>query len=147
MKNFFLALCIAVPAAAQPVVAPTNEPVGTARGQDIDGYNVVHSFETVYRFRQVGGNLGKYRSDANFGNGIRLLGSSLSVHSKEGQGSYFDELLLNTQGLGNDPYQSSSFRVRKNKLYSYDLLWRQNDYFNPALPVASGQHLQDTTRG
>lgn len=146
MKKLQYLLCIALPVVAQPVVAPTGEPVGPARGQDIGGYNIVNSFETGYRFHQVGGNTGKYRSDVNFGNGLRLLGSSLSVHSKEGQGRYFDELLLSTQGLGNDPYQSSSFRVRKNKLYNYDLLWRQNDYFNPALPVASGQHLQDTTR-
>jgi hypothetical protein len=149
MKLRITLLCacsLAVPALSQPVVAPTNEPVDTARGQDIGGYNVVNSFETGYRFRDVGGNLGKYRSDVNFGNGVRLLGTNLTVHSREGQGRYFDELLLNTQGLGNDPYQSSSFRVRKNRLYSYDLLWRRNEYFNPALPLASGQHFQDTAR-
>ena len=146
MKTLLLTICIVSPVVAQPVVAPTNLPLGPARGQDSGGYNIVHSFETGYRFREIDGNEGKYRSDVNFGNGIRLLGTSLSMHSKEGQGRYFDELLLNTQGLGNDPYQASSFRVRKNKLYSYDLLWRLNDYYNPALPVASGQHFQDTTR-
>jgi hypothetical protein len=130
----------------QPVVAPTDTPPGSRRGENIDGYNIVNSFETGYRFREVGGNLGKYRSDVNFGNGVRLLGSNLSVHSREGQGRYFDELLLNTQGLGNDPYQFSSLRVQKNRLYRYDLLWRQQDYYNPALPVAAGQHLLDTTR-
>lgn len=141
-----LALCLSGTLRGQPTVAPTTEPVGSARGQDVSGYNVVNSFETGYRFRSVGGNLGKYRSDVNFGNGVRLLGSSLSVHSREGQGGYFDELLLNTQGLGNDPYQSSSLRIRKNRMYSYDLLWRQNEYFNPALPLASGLHLRDTSR-
>ena len=114
--------------------------------QDLDGYNVVNSFEVGYRWRDVNGNLGKYRSDVNFGNGIRLLGSNLSINSKEGHGKYFDELLLNTQGLGNDPYQFSSFRVQKNRLYRYDLLWRENDYYNPALPIAGGQHLMDTSR-
>ena len=146
MAKLFLSLLLAFAALGQPVVAPTNAPVGHPRGQDVDGYNIVHSFETGYRFRDVGGNLGKYRSDVNFGNGIRLLGSTLSVHSKEGQGKYFDELLLNTQGLGNDPYQFSSFRVNKNRLYRYDLLWRLNEYYNPALPVAAGQHLMNTAR-
>lgn len=141
-----IALITATSALAQPVVAPTDAPLGSPRGEDVGGYNITHSFETGYRFRQVDGNLGKYRSDVNFGNGIRLLGSSLSVHSKEGRGHYFDELLLNTQGLGADPYQLSSFRVAKNKLYRYDLLWRLNEYYNPALPVASGQHLLDTSR-
>lgn len=150
MKNpllhALLTISAALPLAAQPVVAPTSEPVGPVRGQDIGGYNIVQSFEAGYRFRDVSGNLGKYRSDVNFGNGVRLLGSTLLVHSKEGQGGYFDELLLNTQGLGNDPYQSASFRVRKNKLYSYDLLWRETEYFNPALPLASGLHFRDTAR-
>lgn len=130
----------------QPTVAPTDVQVGSRRGQDVEGYNVVNSFEVGYRWRDVDGNLGKYRSDVNFGNGVRLLGSNLTVNSKEGHGKYFDELLLSTQGLGNDPYQFSSLRVQKNRLYRYDLLWRQNDYYNPALPISGGEHLLDTTR-
>lgn len=145
-RTLAFAILIASAASAQPVIAPTEAPVGPRRGQDLDGYNVVNSFELGYRWRNVDGNLGKYRSDVNFGNGIRLLGSSLSIHSKEGHGKYFDELLLNTQGLGNDPYQFSSLRIQKNKLYRYDLLWRENAYYNPALPVAAGQHLLDTSR-
>lgn len=138
-------LCLST-AAAQPVIAPTNAQLGTARGENIGAYNIVNSFETGYRFRQVGGNLGKYRSDVNFGNGVRLLGSNLTINSREGHGGYFDELLLNTVGLGNDPYQMATLRVAKNSAYRYDLLWRQNDYYNPALPIANGQHLINTTR-
>lgn len=145
-KTFGLTVLAAATLLGQPNVAPTDAPVGPRRGQDLDGYNFTNSFETGYRWRDVSGNLGKYRSDVNFGNGIRLLGSSLSINSKEGHGKYFDELLLNTQGLGNDPYQFSSFRVQKNRLYRYDLLWRENAYYNPALPIASGQHLLDTNR-
>src|SRR5918993_2217047 len=147
MKRFLLrSLTITVLckiAAAQPTIAPTDAPTGPSRGHDFGAYNIVNSFETGYRFRTVGGNLGKYRSDVNYGNGVRLLGSRLSVHSKEGHGGYFDELLLNTQGLGNDPYQFSSLRIQKNRLYKYDFLWRQNEYYNPALPVAAGQHFMD----
>lgn len=146
MKRLLFSLSLITACFGQPVVAPTDAPLGSVRGENIDGYNVVHSFETGYRFHEVGGNEGKYRSDVNFGNGLRLLGSNLSVHSREGHGRYFDELLLNTQGLGNDPYQFSSFRVQKNRLYRYDLLWREQDYYNPALPLAGGQHLLDTTR-
>jgi hypothetical protein len=54
--------------------------------------------------------------------------------------------LLNTSGLGNDPYQSVSLRVQKNGLYQYNMTWRLDDYFNPGLTVAAGQHLMDTTR-
>lgn len=141
-----LSLMLAAGAAAQPVVAPTGAPLGTPRGENMGGYNTQNSFEVGYRWRDVTGSLGKYRSDVNFGNGLRLLGSSLSIHSREGQGGYFDEILLNTQGLGNDPYQSSTFRIQKNRLYRYDLLWRENAYYNPALYITNGQHLLDTTR-
>ncbi len=133
-------------AAAQPVVAPTNEPVGPPRGENTGDYNITNSFETGYRWHTVDGNIGKYRSDVNFGNGIRLLGSTLTVNSKDGHGHYFDELQLTTGGLGNDPYQFANLRIQKNKLYRYDLLWRENDYYNPALTISNGQHFLNTTR-
>jgi hypothetical protein len=130
---------------AQDPVAPTRGvQVGKADGADTGNYNVVQSWELGYRFAAVGGDQGKYRSDVNYGNGIRLLGSSLTVNSKDGHGSWFDALSLTTEGLGNDPYQSVTARAEKNRLYRYDMLWRQNDYFNPGLTVASGLHLQDT---
>jgi hypothetical protein len=135
------ALCL-----SQQTVAPSTEPVGPLRGDDAGDYNIVNSFELGYRFRAAGGNIGKYRSDVNFGNGIRLLGSSLTVHSREGRGRFFDEMVLNTQGLGNDPYQFANLRVQHNRLYRYDLFWRINDYFNPALTISEGWHLHDTRR-
>jgi hypothetical protein len=133
-------------AAAQQVIAPTPEPVGKTRGDDWNGYNIVDSFETGYRFRTVGGNFSQYRSNENFGDGVRLLSSFLTVNSKDGHGRFFDEIVLTTQGLGNDPYESATLRVQKNKLYRYDLLWRENQYFNPGLASggANGLHLLDT---
>jgi hypothetical protein len=98
------------------------------------------------RTQAVGGDLAKYNSDVNFGSGLRLLSSSFSMNSREGRGGLFDELLLNTQGLGNDPYQSSTLRLQKNKLYRYDMLWRANDYNNTALPIALGRHAINTVR-
>jgi hypothetical protein len=120
--------------------------VGSARGQDFGGYNVVNSFETGYRFSSIDGDLGKYRSDVNLRNGVRLLGSNLSVHSKDGKGRMFDELVLQTLGLGNDPYESSLLRLQKNRWYRYDMLWRMNEYFNPGIAIANGRHLLDTRR-
>ena len=137
----------AQPAVAQPTVAPTPQRAGDANGEDLAGYNIVNSLETGYRFRSVDGNLGKYRSDVNFGNGLRVLGSYLTINSKKtGSGKLFDELVLSTQGLGNDPYQFSSLRVQKDKLYRFDSVWRWMDYFNPALPIANGQHGINTNR-
>jgi hypothetical protein len=136
---------IAGAALAQPVVAPTPETVGSARGENWDGYNITNSFETGYRFADVFGNHGKYRSDENYRNGIRLLGSGFSANSKDGHGGFFDEVLLNTQGLGGDPYESASLRIQKNGLYRYDMLWRLDEYYNPGLTIAAGQHFRNTS--
>lgn len=142
------ALILAASAAllAQPTVAPTAEPVGRARGEDWNGYNVTNSFELGARFHSVRGNEAAYRSDINFGNGLRLLGSALSINSKEGRGGLFDEILLNTQGLGNDPYQFSSLRIQHNRWYRYDLNWRLNDFVNPGLNFLPSAHAQNTRR-
>ena len=74
------------------------------------------------------------------------MSSSFSIDSKDGHGHYFDQILLNTQGLGNDPYQSANLRIQKNRLYRYDMHWRLNDYYNPGLTVAGGLHQMDTVR-
>ncbi|MEO7649618.1 MAG: hypothetical protein ABIZ80_04065, partial [Bryobacteraceae bacterium] len=144
--HILLFLIPAIGVEAQQLTAPGTEQAGSTRGKDYEGYNLVNSFETGYRFNQVDGNGGKYRSDVNFRNGIRLLGSNLSVNSKNGHGRFFDEITLNTLGLGNDPYESSMLRVQKNGLYRYDMLWRMNAYYNPALTIAEGRHLIDTRR-
>ena len=148
MRSTILLIITLSPAiiTAQPTVAPTPQQTGTVRGENWGDYNITNSFETGYRLRSVDGNLGTYKSDVNFANGLRLLGGSLSINSKQGHGKYFDELLINVQGLGNDPYQFSSLRIQKNALYRYDFLWRSNDYFNPGLPIANGQHFINTTR-
>jgi len=131
---------------AQQPVAPTTEQSGPVRGEDRGGYNVTNSVEFGYRWSLVGGDLGEYRSDVNYRNGLRLLGGSFSINSKDGHGHYFDQILLNVLGLGNDPYQSATLRIQKNGLYRYDMNWRLNDYYNPGLTVAGGLHLLDTVR-
>jgi hypothetical protein len=133
-------------ATAQDTVAPTtDEQVGPSKGETTGDYNVVQSWELGYRFASTGGDRGKYRSDVNYRDGVRLLSSYLTVNSRDGHGHWFDEIVLGTQGLGNDPYESATLRVQKNQWYRYDLLWRQNEYFNPGLTVASGVHLENTT--
>jgi hypothetical protein len=131
---------------AQPTVAPTGEPVGPIRGTEAGGYNLTNSWEAGYRFHGVGGNQFKYGADVNYGNGVRLLSGNFTAHSREGQGKYFDEMVLNVQGLGSDPYEFSNLRVRKNGLYRYDMLWRMNDYFNPGLYAPFGSHPMNTER-
>jgi hypothetical protein len=82
---------------AQDTVAPTTgESTLPMRGENAGNYNVVQSWEFGYRFASVGGDDGKYRSDVNYGNGIRLLSSSLTVNSRDGHGGWFDEIVLTT---------------------------------------------------
>src|SRR5664279_508278 len=124
--RFCIFFAATVALSAQQVAAPTPETVGAPRGENHGNYNITNSFETGYRFSLVGG--------------------SLSIDSKDGHGHYFDQILLNTMGLGNDPYQSATLRIQKNGLYRYDMTWRLNDYYNPGLTVAGGLHLMDTVR-
>src|SRR5258708_3472914 len=79
-RVIMLASALTGAAFAQEVSAPGTEPVGPARGDNTGDYNVVNSVETGYRFNTVGGSLTEYRSQENFGNGLRLLGSSLTVN-------------------------------------------------------------------
>src|ERR1041384_3214345 len=142
--RFYLALVVAGVAQAQQVAAPTPAQVGSARGDNAGDYNVTQSFELGYRWTSVGGNYGMYRSVDNFGNGVRLLGSNLTVNSRDGHGGLFDEILLNTMGLGGDPYQAAMLRIQKNGLYRYDMSWRLNSYYNPGLTVVGENGLDGT---
>jgi hypothetical protein len=144
MKPYSIAILLfSAACAAQQTAAPTPETVGTSQGMNWGDYTSSASFETGYRFQTVGGNDAEYRSQVNFGNGVKLLSGSVAMHSKDGHGRWFDEILLRTQGLGGDPYESATIRIQKNRWYRYDLLWRRNDYFNPGLVTdgASGSHM------
>lgn len=141
-----VSLLFCLPLGAQPVVAPTPQQAGSPRGDNLGDYNITNSWEVGYRFHSVDGNEGKYRSDVNFGNGIRLLGGAMGIHSRDGKGKWFDEILLDLRGIGNDPYQFSSFRAQKNSLYRYDLVWRSSEYYNPALTLSGGNHFLATNR-
>jgi hypothetical protein len=146
LKRYCLVLAVFGALRAQQTIAPTPEPAGVAPGGDFANYNIVDSLELGYRWLLAGGSVDTYRSDVNFGDGIRLLAANLSIHSKDGHGRWFDEILLSTSGLGNDPYQSATLSIQKNGLYRYDMLWREDDYFNPGLLISGGEHLMDTVR-
>jgi len=146
MRTFVLIFVCAAAVLAQPTVAPTGEPVGAPRADNAENYNIVDSFELGYRLASIGGDTDMYRATVNYTDGVRLLSSSLFVQSRNGHAPWFDEIVLNTQGLGGDPYQSANLLVEKNGVYRYDLLWRENAFFDPALSVSFGEHLRNTTR-
>ena len=139
MKTLILASLIAAAGCAQQVVTPTQAPVGPSNGDNVSDYNIVNSFETGYRWTSVGGDPEEYKSQVNYSDGVRLLGSSFSMFARDGHGKYFDELTLSTVGLGGDPYESATLRIAKNNLYRFDMSWRLNDYYNPGLASAGQQ--------
>ena len=144
-----LALCVlcAGTLLAQQPIAPTPETVGNPDGENWRNYNFTSFFETGYRFNQIAGDGEAYRSMVNFGDGVRLLNSSVTARSREGRGFLFDDLSLTTLGLGGDPYESAALRLGKNRVYRYEMMWRQNDYVNPGLTGggAPALHALNTT--
>jgi hypothetical protein len=137
----YLAICLCCLSGvlfAQQTVAPTPPPEEPPAGDTIGDYTVTQSFEIGFRALSVSGNGQTYQSQVNFGNGLRLLDSDVEASSKDGQGQWFDQLSLKTEGLGNDPYESARFRVEKNGWYEYNMTWRLADYFNPGLTTANG---------
>src|ERR1700689_1632942 len=86
------AILLLIPALVwgQDTIAPTtDESTAPVRGENVGTYNVVQSWELGYRYASVGGDDGKYRSDVNYHDGIRLLSSYLTVNSREGHGRWF----------------------------------------------------------
>ena len=134
-------------ALAQPPVAPSPIPAGPLQGENSGNFNVADSFELGYRFHTVGGSVNQYRSTVNYGDGVRLLDSSMLIASKDGHGTLFDQISLTTLGLEGDPYESARLRIERNRLYRYDLYWRKNDYYNPGLVSDGGVsfHSMNTT--
>ena len=146
MKTLIIAVLMAGAGCAQQVVTPTQVPVGPPSGDNTPDYNIVNSIETGYRWISVGGDPEEYKSQVNYADGVRLLGSSFSMFSRDGHGKFFDELTLTTVGLGGDPYESATLRIAKNNLYRFDMTWRLNDYYNPGLTSAgqSSGNFRDT---
>ncbi len=116
-------------------VAPTWEPVGNPKGGEYQGYNITNSFEVGQRFLGLTGDQANYQAAVNYGNGTRLLASDLAIFSKTVDGKLFDNILLSTQGLGGDPYESVTLRIKQRKFYSYLGAWRDSEYVNPGLLV------------
>ena len=145
MRLPITALLLGSIAFAQEPVAPTEASTGSPRGANLGPYNLLQSFEAGDRFLSVTGNEDAYRSQINYGDGLRLLSTSFAIFSKDGNSRWLDRLTVNTQGLGNDPYESARLRA-ESKWYDYDLRWRQSDYFNPGIGFAQDLHALDTRR-
>src|SRR5215510_16480957 len=91
MHRLILFFCCLSVAETQIPVAPSPQSADSSPDETNGNYNVVNNFEAGYRFHTVGGNSFQYRSSVNYGNGVRLLGSSLAVNSVNGRGTLVDQ--------------------------------------------------------
>jgi hypothetical protein len=142
--TILLLLLLAAGASAQPVVTPT--PDRPEEMKNAGDYTVSNSFEAGYRLADIAGNRDVYRSAVNFGNGIRLFEGQLRIHSREGNGSLFDEFSFHTLGQGEDPYRATTLRAEKNAWYRYDMQVRAVNYFNRLPSLWQGEHGVDSER-
>ncbi len=98
-------------------------------GEGTDPYTIRSSVELGYRGLSVDGNRNKYQSDLNYRTGPRVFDSSLLMEAKEGEGGFFDTLLVTTTGWGSDPYGNMRTSIEKSRWYRFDANYRWFKYF------------------
>lgn len=99
-------------------------PAGAAE----DGKTVTGGFEVGYRSVTVDGNEDKYREDVNLSdNALRLFGLDLAWRPE--RSGALDDLTLEAQGLGGEPYESARLRARKSGLWDLKADFRSSSNF------------------
>ena len=115
------------------------------KGVDSGNYNIKQSIEFGGRFVDVVGDTQAYDTFTNLQQGPRLLGFTTEMTSLNHHGTLFDRLYFSNFGYGGDPNNVSRLRVRKNRWYNFDALFRKDQNFwnyslqanplNPTTPV------------
>ena len=145
-----LVVCAATASSQQSSPSPATNNASANSDHKLGNYNVISSFEIGVRGLSVSGNDNKYRSDLNYGNGVRLFDSSFFLRSRDGSARAFDEFLVNTSGWGGDPHGSTRVSVEKSGIYRFDTNVRRSRYFNALASIANplnapvGQHTSNT---
>jgi hypothetical protein len=101
------------------------------KGSDWGGYTVRQSIELGGHIVGADGNPQMYSTFVNLGSGPRILGTELSMQSKNHAGVLFDSLYLSSFGFGGDPENLARLRISKNKWYNFVALYRRDkNYFD-----------------
>lgn len=120
-----------------PSPSSTSSPANTSdsrdtpveSGEDAGDYTVISSIEFGYRGLSVSGDHNKYQSDLNYRTGPRLFDSSFLLRSRDGEGSLFETLLVNSTGWGADPQGNLRATVEQPEWYRFDATYRRFKYF------------------
>jgi hypothetical protein len=121
--------------------APAQDP--QAKETITDGYTVHQSIDLGGRFVNTSGSPGMYDTLVNLQSGPRILGQTLDMHSVAGAyHPLFDDLMESSSGYGGDPYDVTTLRMSKGKVYRFQGLFRRDrQYFdydllnNPLVPA------------
>ncbi|MBI4469494.1 MAG: hypothetical protein HY650_09270 [Acidobacteria bacterium] len=139
---------------AAPAVSP-GSPVSQEPPVNLGAMQLRGSVEFGARWRDVVGNDEVYRSHVNLGNGAKLLHSDVEISSPENVGTLFDRFRMTMDNWGGDPYNTSTVRVQKFRIYDFQYRYSKINYFNfvpefanPlfAEGILEGQHTFDITR-
>lgn len=135
--------------------------------EKIEGGYVIHqSVDLGVRVAETSGSPGMYDTLVNLQSGPRILGQTLNLHVVANTyHPLFDDLMESSSGYGGDPYDVTTLRMSKGKVYRLQGLFRRDrQYFdydllnNPLVPagltsngytfpqVTSAPHLFNTVR-
>ena len=96
------------------------------KGIDQGNYNIKQSIEFGYRFSDVTGDHQAYNTFVNLQQGPRLLDFSTDMNSLDHHGTLFDHFFFSNFGYGGDPNGVSQMRIRKNKWYDFNAMFRKD---------------------
>jgi hypothetical protein len=116
-----------------PTPPPTPPPpaVEGPGGKTAGNYLIQQSIEFGYRDSRIGGNMNNYDTFENLQSGMRLFDYTVSMHSIDHRGIFFDDLTFTNFGYGGDPNNVSRLHLSKNKLYDFRVLFRRDvNYWN-----------------
>ncbi len=107
-----------------------------------DGYSIHQSADLGGRVVDTSGSGAMYDTLVNLQSGPRILGQTLDMHAVAGTyHPIFDDLMESSSGYGGDPYDVTTLRMSKGKIYRFQGLFRRDrQYFdydlldNPAGP-------------
>jgi hypothetical protein len=113
------------------------------KGKVEDGYAIRQSIDLGGRITDTSGSSAMYDTLVNLQSGPRILNQSLDAHAIGNAGHlFFDSLSTTSSGYGGDPYNVTTFRLSKGKLYNFQGLFRRDrEYFdydlldNPLVPA------------
>ncbi len=116
---------------ATQTTTPTPTPTDETGGKTAGNYLIQQSIEFGYRDSRIGGNMNNYDTFENLQSGMRLLDYTVSMHSIDHRGIFFDDLTFTNFGYGGDPNDVSRLHIDKIKWYDFRVLFRRDlNYWN-----------------